>query len=452
MERTLLIVDDDAAVVAGLSALIESFGWNVVTAGSGREALRQFSAHNPDAVLLDVVMPDVSGIDVLEQIKAYSEQTPVIMMSGVGTIEQAVRAIHQGAEQFVRKPCDAETLEAVLEQVTRTVATRRQLDALRRARPFQTPLLGISEAIRRVNETIERVAAAPSAVLLQGESGTGKGLVAVLLHQLSPRQSAPFVDLNCAGLTRELLESELFGHERGAFTGAHAQKQGLLEIATGGSIFLDEIGEMDLAVQSRLLKSLEEKRFRRVGGLRDIRVEVRVIAATNRDLRKEVAEKRFRDDLFFRLNVIGITLPPLRERKEDIPLLVSFLLERLAPELGMRKVGVSPRAMKMLVDYAWPGNVRELRNVLERAMLLCEGREIQGQELRLTNHEAAIVDGEGIPIPASESEIKSLAEVIAMYAKWSVEAVDGNMRSAARRLGISPSTLYSKVRKGDVPH
>jgi len=451
MDRTILIVDDDRDVLAGLSALVGSFGWTVLTADSGREALRQFALLNPDTVLLDVRLPDLSGIEVLEQIKALSEQTPVIMMSGAGTIEQAVRAIHQGAEQFIRKPYDSDALEALLEQVTRSIAAQRQLDALRRARPFQTTLLGISEVIRRLNATIERVAPAPSPVLLQGESGTGKGLVAALLHQLSPRSGAPFVDINCAGLSRELLESELFGHERGAFTGAHAPKQGLLEIASGGSLFLDEIGEMDPAIQARLLKALEDKRFRRVGGVRDIRVEVRILAATNRDLQQEVAEKRFREDLYFRLNVIGITIPPLRERQEDIPLLVDFFLERLRRELGTRKIEVSSRALQLLVNYSWPGNVRELRNVLERAMLLSEGREIQGQELHLTGPEPQPLGQTGIPTPLSEADIRSLDEVIRSYARSAVAAAKGNMRSTARRLGISPSTLYSKLRNGEEP-
>jgi DNA-binding NtrC family response regulator len=273
----------------------------------------------------------------------------------------------------------------------------------------------------------------------------------VLLHQLSPRASAAFIDLNCAGLSRELLESELFGHEKGAFTGAHSQKQGLLEVGAGGSIFLDEIGEMDLSIQARLLKALDEKRFRRVGGVRDIRVDVRIIAATNRDLQKEIAEKRFRSDLFFRLNVVGITLPPLRQRPEDIPVLVGFLVDRLCRELGKRPIGVSPRAMKILAAYRWPGNVRELRNVLERAVLLTDRREIQGQELHIEHGRDDLPEGGGIAVPRSESEIRTLAEIIQIYAGWAVEATSGNMRNTARRLGISPSTLYSKLRKGDEP-
>ena len=443
--RRLLVVDDDVEVLAGLEALLTVLDWEVVTAASGREGVRRFEETSPDVVLLDVMLPDLSGMDVLEQLKSRAEATPVIMMSGVGTIDVAVKAMRLGAEHFLQKPCDADNLELVLEQAARTALLNRQIAAIRRDRQKQKDLLvGASAAMERVKELVRRVAPAKSAVLIQGESGTGKGVVARMLHDQSPRVDGPFVDLNCAGLSRELLESELFGHERGAFTGAQTSKQGLLEIASGGTLFLDEIGELDVALQARLLKALEEKRFRRVGGLRDIRVDVRLIAATNRNLESEVAAGRFRSDLLFRLNVVTIELPPLRTRTEDLPLLVDALLDHLASELAMRKPSISDRALKRLAEHGWPGNVRELRNVLERAILVSNGKEIRIEDLTL---------GKGTPAAGQqkaiehESEIESLDTVTDRYIRDALSAVSGNVRKAARLLEVSPTTLYSRIGK-----
>jgi DNA-binding NtrC family response regulator len=308
---------------------------------------------------------------------------------------------------------------------------------------------GTSPAIQELNTVVAQVARAASPVLIDGESGTGKGVLAKLLHHRSPRASAPFVDLNCAGLSRELLESELFGHERGAFTSATNSKPGLFEIANGGSVFLDEIGEMDLAIQARLLKAVEDKKFRRVGGVRDLSANFRLIAATNRDLPEDVASGRFRRDLYYRLNVVRVHLPPLRERLEDIPILVDVILPPLAKELGIARATVSPRALEKLKNYPWPGNVRELRNVLERALLRVKGSEIRTEDLLLSSDEHAATLGEsnGGGVPTSEWEIRSLDDIVADYVTAAVKAVDGNMRKAARLLKISPSTLYSKLKK-----
>ncbi|HEX8155126.1 MAG TPA: sigma-54 dependent transcriptional regulator, partial [Thermoanaerobaculia bacterium] len=330
LKNRILIVDDDPQIAAGLSALL-SLDWEVRTADTGRTALTTFSEFSPDVVLLDVQLPDTSGIELLYQLKMYSETTAVIMMSGVGNIDRVIESMKLGAETFLQKPFDYDTLTLTLEQVTRIIATRRELIALRRSGEEKVERLpGLSAPIAHLNEILGQISRAPSPVLIEGESGTGKGVMARLIHNRSPRARAPFVDLNCAGLSKELLESELFGHERGAFTNAMNTKPGLFEIAGDGTLFLDEIGEMELTVQARLLKALEEKRFRRVGGIRDLRADFRLVAATNRDLVKEVAEGRFRGDLYYRLNVVKLRMPPLRERLEDLPILVEEILRPLA--------------------------------------------------------------------------------------------------------------------------
>lgn len=442
----LLLVDDDPTIRAGLAALLGMSGWEVAEASTAAEALRAFDAGSPDAVLLDVGLPDASGLDVLAHIQNSAGGVPVVMLSGVATVDIAVEAMRLGAANFIQKPADAGALEVVLEQAIRMAAARRQLAALeRQVEPKGELLAGSSQAIALVREIIERVAPAPSPVLLLGESGTGKGLAARALHQRSRMARGPFVDLNCAGLPRDLLESELFGHERGAFTGALAAKQGLLEIASGGTLFLDEIGELDVAHQARVLKVLEQKTFRRVGGVRDIRVELRLVAATNRDLQAEVAAGRFRADLYFRLNVVSIHLPPLRERVDDIPLLAETLLATLSAELKRPAMKLSARALERLQKYRWPGNVRELRNVLERAILVSNGREILASNLLLGESGIARAPGGA---PETEWDIRPLDDVIASYVAKAVEASGGNMRLAARRLGISPSTLYARHRRG----
>jgi DNA-binding NtrC family response regulator len=309
-------------------------------------------------------------------------------------------------------------------------------------------LPGISPAIAHLNDILAQIARAPSPVLIEGESGTGKGVLARLIHHRGPRARAPFVDLNCAGLSRELLESELFGHERGAFTNATNTKLGLFEIAGEGTLFLDEIGEMEITVQARLLKALEDKRFRRVGGTRDIRADFRLLAATNRDLQTEVNEGRFRADLYYRLNVVRVRMPALRERFEDLPLLVQEILRPLAKEIGRPMPKMSPRAMKKLSTYPWPGNVRELRNVLERALLTLAGDEIHSEDLILEPQAAAVSTKRGA-LPAEEWEIQALDQVIAEYVAAAVKATGGNVRKAARQLQISPSTLYARLRDAE---
>ena len=365
MERRILVVDDDADVLAGMGALLTHSGWKVSTASSGREAFRTFESFDPDVVLLDLGLPDVSGIEVLDHIKRLSESTAVIVMSGVGTIDIAVEAMRLGAETFVSKPCDYDTLDLVLQNVSKTIATRRELEALKHsARNVNSKWVGISEISRSLDAFIDRVAAASAPALLEGESGTGKGLIARIIHERSQRHAAPFLDLNCAGLSKELLESELFGYERGAFTDARNAKPGLLEIAESGTVFLDEIGELEITLQARLLKALEDKKFRRLGGIRDIHVDFRLVAATNKELQKEVAQGNFRRDLYYRLNVLTIRIPPLRYRLEDVPLLAQAMLALLTRTTPTAVRTISDRAIKKAAGLCLAG---ECEGTAERA-------------------------------------------------------------------------------------
>ena len=441
----VLIVDDDKTITAGLEALL-SDDWEVRTANTGRDGIIAFGEFSPDVVLLDVQLPDANGIELLHQFKMYAETVEVVMMSGVGTFDRVVESMKLGAGTFLQKPFDYETLNVALAQASQVAARQREIIALRRAGVQDNGRLpGVSPGITRLNEMIASIARAPSPVLIEGESGTGKGVLAKIIHERSPRARAPFVDLNCAGLSKELLESELFGHERGAFTNAMNTKPGLFEIAADGALFLDEIGEMEITVQARVLKALEEKRFRRVGGVRDLRADFRLIAATNRDLQAEVAAGRFRGDLYYRLNVVRIRMPPLRERLEDVPILVEELLKSIVKELGRRVPKVSPHAMKKLQSYPWPGNVRELRNVLERAMLTLAGDEMHTEDLLLETASGATPPKSG-SLPSEEWEIEPLDTVIAKYVAAAVKATGGNVRKAARVLQISPSTLYARLK------
>lgn len=444
--RRILIIDDDPTVLAGLEALL-SDDWKVRTAATAREGLVAFAEFSPDAVLLDVQLPDASGLDVLSQLKVYSETTAAVMMSGVGTLDRVIESIKLGAETFLQKPFEYETLSIALEQAVRMSLRLREVLAYRRGERMDSRNLpGNSPAIQHLNEILPDVARAASPVLLEGESGTGKGVFARLIHNSSPRSRAPFVDLNCAGLSKELLESELFGHERGAFTNATNTKPGLFEIAGEGTLFLDEMGEMEPTVQARLLKALEERRFRRVGGVRDLKAEFRLIAATNRDLATEVAEGRFRSDLYYRLNVVKLRMPPLRERMEDFPIVVEEILRPLANEMGRSAPRVTPHALKKLSSYSWPGNVRELRNVLERTLLTLRGDEIRSDDVTLESAQPKAGVGTSA-LPSEEWQIQPLDAVTSQYVAAAVKATKGNARKAARLLQISPSTLYARLKE-----
>jgi DNA-binding NtrC family response regulator len=444
--RRLLLVDDDASSRFALREYFELRGFQVDEADSLRAALASFQASRPDAAVLDHSLPDGTALDLLPRLRALDPGVPLIVLTGHGSIDLAVQAVKEGAEHFFTKPVELATLAVVIERLLDQQRQRQRALAgrSRDARRAVDPFLGTSGAIRRLAEEAARVQASDSPVLIQGETGTGKGVLAAWLHRQGPRAEEAFVDLNCATLSKELLESELFGHEKGAFTGAVAAKPGLLEVAHRGTLFLDEVGDMDPLVQPKLLKVLEEQRYRRVGEVRDRQVDVRLIAATHQDLAEAVREKRFRGDLFYRISTIPLAVPALRERAEDLPLLARELLDRLAGDLGRAGIEVSPAALRALQDYSWPGNVRELRNVLERAALLCRERTIDVGDLRF-------LGGAADPPPAASAVAAddtrlTLEEVERRHIAAVLSEEGGRVEATARRLGVPRSSLYKRLR------
>ena len=369
-DTSVLIVDDEEGIRETLSGIFQDEGYNVITAGSGEEALKILKEQSPDLVLLDVWLSGIDGIETLQEIKKTNPELPVVIISGHGNIELAVKATHVGAYDFLEKPL---SLERVL-LVARRALEKRTLEmenrALKEDLTRKLRFIGNSMKMQQLREQIDMAAKSNSRVVILGESGSGKELVAHILHENSPRAKKPFIEMNCAAIPQELIESELFGHEKGSFTGAFERKQGKFELADEGTLFLDEIGDMSLTTQSKVLRIIETQEFQRVGGSKNIKVDVRIIAATNKDLREEVKKGNFREDLLFRLNVIPIIVPPLRERKEDIPELVDYFLEYFAAEYGQKPKKITPDGLGMLQAYDWPGNIRELKNVIERFVIM----------------------------------------------------------------------------------
>jgi DNA-binding NtrC family response regulator len=439
---TILVVDDDPVVRLSIRELLHSCGFTVREADCCETGLAMFRSHRPDIVLLEHRLPDGDGAHLIGQLRATDPDVPCIVLSSHGTIDLAVQAVKAGAENFVTKPIKSGLLEALIPRLLQQQASRKRtiVQDVREARADLDPFLGTSAAIRGLAEDARRMVAADGPLLLLGETGSGKGVLARWCHRNGPRREEAFVDLNCASLSREFLESELFGHERGAFTGAVAAKLGLLEIAHRGILFLDEIGDMDLAIQPKLLKVLEDKRFRRLGDIREREVSVRLIAATHHDLRDLVSAQRFRRDLYFRIGTLPLSVPPLRERAEDIPVLVESLLIRIGSELGRPGMRVSGAALAALLDYSWPGNLRELRNLLERAMLLSDGATIGVRELRLHAREPASRSA-----ASAATEDLTLAELERRHIERIYEAEQQNVQRAAVRLGIPRSSLYQKL-------
>jgi DNA-binding NtrC family response regulator len=434
----VLVVDDEESIRFALRDFLEARGWEVEEAGSCRAAQEAFRGSRLDAAVIDYSLPDGNALEMLPRLKAVEPGVPLVILTGHGSIDLAVRAIKEGADHFLTKPVELPALDVILERLVEIQRTRqRQLAGqAQRARHTPDPFLGESPAIRSLAEEAKRLLASDSPILIQGETGAGKGVLAAWLHAASPRGDEPFVDLNCAGLAAELLESELFGHERGAFTGAAAAKTGLFEVAHRGTVFLDEIGDMDPHVQPKLLKVIEERRFRRLGDVRDRQVDVRLIAATHQDLQGLVRERRFRSDLYFRICTLPLRVPSLRERPDDIPVLARHLLATICRDLG-RSARLTAAAERALAGYAWPGNIRELRNLLERAVLLGEGGELEARHLRF--------DG---PLggPASEGEL-TLDELERRHIARVLGEEAGHVERAARRLGIPRSTLYQKLKR-----
>jgi DNA-binding NtrC family response regulator len=443
----VLIVDDEKLIRWSIRARLKEEGLNVDEAQDGKEAFRQLQDDDCDLMLLDHRLPDTTGLEILERVRRETPDVSVVMMTAYGTVEDAVQAMKLGAFDYLTKPVNLDELVIIVQKALETTRLRREVHRLhseRRETQGRAQLIGTSPAMRDVIEMIEKICRSQATtVLLEGDSGTGKNVVAKSIHYGSPRAERPFVNITCSALTETLLESELFGHERGAFTDAKTQKKGLLEVADGGTVFLDEIGEMGTAMQVKLLRFLEEKTFKRVGGTRDIQVDVRIIAATNRNLEEAVATSQFREDLFYRLRVIPIRLPSLRERREDIPILVQHFLDHFNKEFRKATVSVSPEAMERLTSYAWPGNVRELRNVIERIMILENKKRIELDDL------PSAMRTDGAPSAGTRVEVGSMT--LEEMERWAIcQALDQsgqNQVRAAKLLGISRDTLRYRMKK-----
>jgi DNA-binding NtrC family response regulator len=382
----ILIVEDKDALRQMWRLTLERAGYGVVEAADLKQARQALRRQPPTVVLTDLRLPDGTGLEVLRAAKSLDPDVPVVVLTAYGSIEEAVAAMKDGAEDFLQKPVDPDHLLLVLERLVETHRLRRACLLMREeyARRYGFPrIIGDSPAMQQVGQQLQRVAPTETTVLLLGESGTGKELFARAIHHLSHRRQAPFVAINCAAIPETLVENELFGHEKGAFTGADGRQVGKFELARGGTLFLDEIGELPLAVQSKFLRALESRTITRIGGGQEIGVDVRVVAATNRDLAAAVAARTFREDLYYRLAVFTLEIPPLRERREDIPALANYFAEKYGREIRRRRVTLSPAALKALQDYDFPGNIRELENCIERACILCEGTTLEPEDLRL---------------------------------------------------------------------
>lgn len=438
----ILIVDDDKATRDGL-ALALGHDYAVLTAADAETALRALTEHEVDLVLTDLRMPGRDGLSLLRDIIASHPGLPVILLSAYGSVESAVEAMRDGAVDFLTKPVNLDHLELVVRRALRQKNLERQNARLRAqlaGRSALDRLIGSSETMLAVRERIEQVAPTPATVLIQGPSGTGKELVARALHALSPRADKPFVAVHCAALAPSLLESELFGHVKGAFTGATEDRKGRFEIADGGTLFLDEISEIDLATQVKLLRVLETRTVEPVGSATPIPVDIRLVAATNRDLRAWVDAGKFREDLYFRLNVVDINLPPLRERQGDLPLLCDAFVREFNPQLGRGIIGIAPEAMTALAAYPWPGNVRELRNTIERMMVLAHGDHLTLEDVPKNIREGRTPVSTGTSTtPATEPEEATLIRRALFETK-------GNRTAAAKRLGIPLRTLYRRIK------
>jgi len=437
----ILVVDDEGAVRFALRDYLEFHGFAVDEAATCAEAEIRYRKDVYDAVTLDYALPDGNALELLPRLKAIDAGVPIVLVTAQGSIELAVRAIQLGAEQFLVKPVDLSALQVVLERVLENQRNRRKqvaTDTREKPQRAMDLFLGESPAIRKLEEQATRAAAAESPILIQGDTGTGKSELARWLHRHSSRGLEPLLELNCGGFTREFLDTELFGHEKGAFTGAVAAKVGLLEAANRGTVFLDELGDMDLQIQPKLLKALEEKRFRRLGEVHDRKVDFRLIGATHRNLETLVQERLFRADLFYRVSAIQITVPPLSERAEDIPDLAQSLLGRITEEWGREPVRLSREALGVLQRHGWPGNIRELRNVLERALLGARTLLIESVDLDFASSPRAGADAVSSRLTLKEMEKFHIIQVL--------KEEGGRVELAARRLDIPRSTLYQKIK------
>ncbi|HKZ01508.1 MAG TPA: sigma-54 dependent transcriptional regulator [Pyrinomonadaceae bacterium] len=432
--KNILVVDDEKPQREIYETILADAGYDVATASSGEAAIKFINERRFDLILTDLKMTGMSGIELLQQVNALDPTMSVILITGHGTVDSAKEALRNGAFDFLEKPVDREPL---LEAVVRALGKREELD---------TEIISASPKMEAVKKMIMKVARSNSTVLIRGESGTGKELIARAIHNQSPpRLTEVFQAVNCAAISENLLESELFGHEKGSFTGAYAEKKGLFEIANRGTLFLDEIGELDVGLQAKLLRALQERKIRRVGGTREISVDVRVVAATNRDLRAMVADGRFRDDLYYRINVLSVDVPPLRERRDDIPVLIDFFIKKHTRNTSRLIRGLTPETKKLIMDYSWPGNVRQLESAIERAILLCEGDEITVEDLPLEVRQEAQPAAEGaFKLPPEGINFEDVERDLIIQA---MEQSDYNITKAAKLLGLTFRTLQYRLEK-----
>src|ERR1700678_2886022 len=446
-KKRILVGEDDRSIRFALSEFLQENNYQVTEANTCESIRQSFRSTTPDAAILDYSLPDGTALDLLPFLKQSYPSVPLILLTGNGTIQLAVKAIKDGAEQFLTKPVELAAIAIVLERALKNQRNNQKQLAgkAREKRETVDPFLGTSAAIRQLAEQTERVCGSHCPVLIAGETGSGKGVLARWLHDHSPRSDEPFVDLNCAGFGRELLETELFGHEVGAFTGAVQRKMGLLEVAQRGTVFLDEIGDMDLQVQPKLLKILEEKRFRRLGDTQERHLDVRLIAASHADLAQQIREKKFRSDLYFRVSTVVIRMPALRERVEDIPLLAQHFFQRMAVDLGRIHLILSERTLETLTTYPWPGNIRELKNVMERAVLLATGDTIQPRDLRLEYVSSAAESNE-------DPSHLTFREMQRFHIQKVLTSEQWNVSRAATRLGMTRSSLYNKIKTFGIVH
>ncbi len=442
MKFKILIIDDEKNIREGLAAGLEMDGYNTVVAENGEKGLEYVNKGDIDLVITDLRMPGISGEEVLQKITSEIPGLPVIVLTGHGSIDSAVSAMHSGAYDFLTKPLNLEHLSLVVKRALKNrelqIQNKQLQEEISKSKPFES-IIGKSAEMQKIYQMIQKVAGSKASVLITGESGVGKELVAHAIHNLSPRKNNPLVIVNCSALSESLLESELFGHEKGAFTGAVARKRGRFELAHGGSIFLDEIGEIDQNVQIKILRVLQDKRFERVGGEETVETDVRVIAATNRDLEKEIAEGRFREDLYYRLNVVHIHVPPLRDRKDDIPLMVSAFLKEFAKENGKNITSIDSHARAALYKYDWPGNIRQLRNCMESAVVMCAGDTLTLDDFppTISQHNAQDM----VQIPAG----LTLDAAEKIYINETLAANRGNKSKTADVLAIGRKTLHRKL-------
>jgi len=441
---SILVVDDEPGVRSSLSGVLRDEGYDVEAAASGEECLDRAALGAYDVIVLDVWLPGVDGLVTLQRLRERKIDAQVVMISGHGNIESAVRAIKMGAFDFVEKPLSIEKTVLVVRNALRQRDLEKENRALRARVDRQHVMIGESFAMRQLREQVDMAAPTNGRVLIYGDNGTGKELVARTVHQHSRRRTGPFVEVNCAAIPEELIESELFGHQKGAFTGAVADKPGRFEQADGGTIFLDEIADMSLKTQAKVLRVLQEQVMERVGGTQRIKVDVRVLAATNKDLPAEIRSGRFREDLYFRLNVIPIFVPPLRDRQDDIPLLADHFMAMLAGEYGRRPKRLAPEAAGRLQQYAWPGNVRELRNVIERLMIMVPGETITAQDLAFLGHDEV---RETVRVPELSMPLAEAREQFERdYILQALGAQHGNISRTADVLGVERSNLYKKMK------